>query len=60
MPMLDDDAINNLINSSCVVGRDLERDRCIAILHRARFGEIDTDLRSLISRIKSGEPAEAD
>jgi hypothetical protein len=33
-----------------------ERARCIAILQAARFGDIDGDLRSLISRIESGDP----
>jgi len=31
-----------------------ERDRCVEVLQRARLGEIDGDLRSLINRIKTG------
>lgn len=37
-----------------------ERERCRAIISRARHGEIDGDLRCLISRIEGGEPADAD
>ena len=31
-----------------------ERDRCLAILSAARFGEIDNDLRSIRYLIESG------
>ena len=37
-----------------------ERERCIAIIQRARLGEIDQDFRSIISRIKCGMPANED
>lgn len=37
-----------------------ERDRCAAIVQLAREGEIDGDLRSIISRIRSGLPATVD
>jgi len=36
-----------------------ERERCIGIVQLARLGEIDGDLRSIISRIKHGKSLEA-
>lgn len=33
-----------------------ERARCVAIVNAARSGEIDGDLRCLISRMTSGDP----
>ena len=35
--------------------RQVERKRCADIIGAARFGDIDGDLRSLISRIRSGD-----
>lgn len=35
---------------------EIERDRCAAIVMAARMGEIDTDFRSILYRIKSGDP----
>ncbi len=37
---------------------DTERERCAAIVQLAREGEIEGDLRSLISRIKGGDSIE--
>jgi hypothetical protein len=37
-----------------------ERERCMAIVSRARNGEIDGDLRCLLSRMKYGKPADED
>lgn len=36
-------------------GVKAERARCVAIVNAARFGNIDGDLRSIRSRIESGE-----
>lgn len=36
-----------------------ERARCAAIVQRAREGEIDGDLRSIIHRIQTGGPSDA-
>lgn len=38
-------------------GADAELTRCAAIVSLARFGEIDTDFRSIIYRIESHCPA---
>jgi len=35
-----------------------ERERCIKILRRAFYGEIDTDFRALIACVKSGDSAD--
>lgn len=40
--------------------QDAERERCSRIVERARFGEIDTDFRSIIHRIDSQLPADFD
>jgi hypothetical protein len=54
----------DLIEKLCNGSRDLEiavyeeRERCRNIISAARFGEIDDDFRSLISRIESGDVVE--
>jgi hypothetical protein len=35
-----------------------ERKRCEEIVQLARFGEIDTDFRSIVGRIKNGDTIE--
>lgn len=43
--------------TSYEAGISAERDRCYAIIERARFGEIDRDWRSILHRITCGMAA---
>lgn len=52
----DERAISRMVGAAMEAARDAERKRCIAIVSAARFGEIDGDLRCLISRMEGGKP----
>lgn len=54
------DASNCFIFELLSLGRSAETERCRRIVERARFDEIDGDFRSIIHRIESHTPAEAD
>lgn len=56
MPRLESDCQCHLHPLALVA----ERERCASIVSAARHGEIDTDLRSLISRIRSGSTEHED
>ena len=47
--------IRSLILLAGLNGQAAERERCKRILQRAREGEIDQDLRSLIGRVERGD-----
>ena len=55
--MMTIEAIEALSKGAELAGRDKERHRCAAIVQVAREGTIDGDPRSVIHRIKSGDPA---
>ena len=55
--------LDNLADTAAGVARDAvtaERERCYAIVEKARFGEIDGDFRSLLHRIESQTPVDSD
>ena len=49
--------LSTIGNAAIDAAVDAERKRCVAILQAARLGEVDQDLRAIISLINSGRPA---